>query len=113
MNIITAVSQYLKLNLPADIHIKGKANKDATAKYWGLYKGRKLKRHLIHIYLGNIEDNPNERKLDTVIAHELIHAWQEEKGYKDIHGRSFKKMAAKLKTRFPKLGAVFDPEVDT
>lgn len=112
MDIITAVSQYLKLDKPVDIVIRQRSNKKATAKYWGLYRGNKLKRHLIHIYLLNISDNPSERRLDTIIAHELIHAKQEEMGYKDIHGKSFKRYSARVKERFPKLGRVFDPEID-
>ena len=63
-------------------------------KFAGMYmpirnnKG-KLTSHKITIYLNCAAG----RSIDTLIAHELIHAWQDENGHTEIHGKHFRKYA--------------------
>lgn len=114
MNIIFDIVDYLGLQKPYKIELKSKGNKVASALYMALYSnGGKdgLHSHWIRINLGNLS-NPNERDLNTLIAHELIHAWQEEKGYTDIHGTSFQMKAAEISAEF-KMPGVYNPETDT
>lgn len=114
MNIIFDIVDYLGLQKPYKIELKSKGNKSATAKYWALYsnKGKgDLHSHWIRVYLSNIA-TPRERDLNTIIAHELIHAWQEEKGYTDIHGTSFQMKAADITAIF-NMPLVYNPETDT
>lgn len=94
--VIEAV-KYMRIQKPYKLKLLKRAKVDATAEYWGLYnRDKTLSSHLIHIYLKNISDNPNERPLETLIIHELVHAWQEECGFTDNHGYSFKWMSAEL-----------------
>ncbi len=100
--------EYLGLKKPFSVEIKSRKKKDCDAAYWGLYNEKgNLKSHLIRVYLGN---NSN-RSLETLIAHELIHAWQEEKGLKEIHGPEFIKMARKMEYKFC-LSNIYIPEID-
>jgi len=74
------------------------------AEYIPRFNGRgKLKRHIIKIFLCD-----NNRDVETLIIHELIHAYQEENKIVEIHGKSFAKMAA----RFPDYPEVYIPELD-
>ena len=103
--------EYLGLKSPYKIELVSKNNKKMTAGYWSLYKdGGKgeLHCHVIKVYLGN----KDYRDLETLIAHELIHAWQEENGYADIHGKSFKKMARKMSKKFD-LPHIYIKDTDT
>jgi predicted SprT family Zn-dependent metalloprotease len=114
MNIIFDIVDYLGLQKPYKIELKSRGNKSATAKYWALYSDKGaggLHSHWIRVYLRNI-GIPGERDLNTIIAHELIHAWQEEKGYTDIHGTSFQMKAAEIAAEF-KMPGVYNPETDT
>ncbi len=107
---INKIVQYLKLSKPFSIELKSKKNKKTTAHYWGMYTEKnKLHSHLIWVYLRNMGDN--ERKLETLIAHELIHAWQEENGYTDVHGTSFQMMAANILHEF-KIPDIYLPDTD-
>ncbi len=92
-------AEYLGLKSPYKIEMVSKKNKNMAAGYWSLYKNGgkgKLHCHVIRVYLGN----KDYRDLETLIAHEMIHAWQEENGHEDIHGKSFKKMARKMSKEF-------------
>jgi Zn-dependent peptidase ImmA (M78 family) len=92
-NIVQELKDYLILDNPVEIVIKSKEKKNADANYWGMYNRKGiLKSHLIHIYAGN----QSERSLNSLIAHELIHAWQEEQGLKEIHGPEFIKLARNI-----------------
>lgn len=101
MNIHRIV-KFLELTKPFKIQITSKPNDNATAKYWGLYenggKGN-LHSHRIMVYAGN-QKVKGERSIETLIVHELIHAWQEEYGFEDIHGDSFQEMAARVSKKF-------------
>lgn len=109
---INQIAKYLGLKKPFSITLKSGTKNKATAKYWGLYSEKgKLESHEIKIWVGNLE-NPLERSLETLIAHELIHAWQEEKGFTDTHGESFKYAAERVSCEFD-LERVYDPDLDT
>lgn len=108
---INQIAKYLRLKKPFSITLKSGTKNKATAKYWGLYSEKgKLESHEIKIWIGNLE-NPLERDLETLIAHELIHAWQEEKGFTDTHGESFKTAAFVISAEF-NLKRVYDPDID-
>ena len=103
---------FLGLNAKFDIQLRNTSKDTATAEYWSLRNEKgKLKKHIIRIYLLNIWGNPLERDLETIIAHELIHAWQEERGYLDTHGTSFKLMAESMAIKFS-LPGIYIPETD-
>lgn len=90
--LIKEIAEYLRLQKPVEIQIRTKTKKTTEAAYWGLYnEAGELKSHLIRVY----GLNP-ERGLQTLIAHELIHAWQEENGIKEIHGPNFQYYAERM-----------------
>lgn len=85
------------LNLKHDVNVKlsRKRNTECVAEYLPDYDdGGNLIGHNITIYIRELADDV--RPFDTILAHELIHAWQEEKGFEEIHGPHFQKMAAKI-----------------
>lgn len=86
---------YLGLELPVFVEYRTKRAKSWDAYYIPRFKKGKLSGHIIKI---NTIDTG--RDLDTVLAHELIHAWQEENSKKDIHGKSFIRMAEKVSKTF-------------
>lgn len=71
---------------------------------WG-----EVKQHHVKIY----NNADRARDVPTLIAHELIHAWQEENCVADIHGKPFRKMARKIAKRFPALKNVYIKHLDT
>ena len=86
---ILAIIEELGLKKPVDIKMSTRKSKIA-----GLYEpiysdSGRLKSHKITIWLSP----DNNRSLRSLIAHELIHAWQEEKKIADIHGQPFQEMA--------------------
>lgn len=88
---------YLGLKKPVNLRIVTRKNRFADAEYEAEYSDKtgKLKEHLITVYYKN-----NSRDLDTLIAHELIHAWQEENKKQETHGKYFKKYARKMEKQF-------------
>jgi len=113
-NLIQRAAQELGLEKSFDIVLKQrkKPNDKNTAVYWGLFRKGKLQSHLIHVYLENFKAQ-GERDLNTVLVHELIHAWQEENGYTDVHGASFRKMAKRMQAKFPGLKSkLYDSKID-
>ena len=96
-------SQVLKLTVPVELRLCFR-DSDNDAEYIPRYNGRgELKRHIIKLFIGN-----NHRDTETLIIHELIHAYQEENKITEIHGKSFAKMAA----RFTEYPDVYIPEID-
>lgn len=104
------IKQFLRLKRPIKIILKDRANKKMRAGYWGLYAKGKLDSHLIHIYLGKWGNG--ERSLQSLIAHELIHAWQEECGLTEIHGPQFARMAKEIED-LTGIKEIYLPEYDT
>lgn len=99
-NVINA----LELKLPVELRIKFKQYSNDAEYEPRFNKHGKLKRHVITVYF----DSDNHRDFNTLVIHELIHAYQEENKINEIHGESFAKMAAK----FPEYPQVYIPEID-
>jgi hypothetical protein len=93
--LIDLTVEYLGLEKPYTIKLNSKGKKSASAEYRASYnRGGELISHQITIYLGNqLEDT---RDIETLIAHELIHALQEEEGIIEIHGEYFIDIAGLL-----------------
>lgn len=95
-NLIHDLIDYLGLEFPVYVEFRTIARKGYNAYYMPKYsKKEKVNGHIIKI---NMKDS--DRDIDTLVAHEMIHAWQEENKYKDTHGKSFRKMAAKVSKAF-------------
>lgn len=113
--LIEHISDFLGLEKPLDIRI---VTKKRGVTWCGDYrpdiddKGN-LKKHLIRIYLNNISCSTNTRTFWAIVAHEMVHAWQQERGIEGTkhHCASFAEMAGRVKERFS-LGDVFVPEAD-
>ena len=93
-NPIAFAIGYLKLKIPYSIIIKSRL-RDCAGLYNSVYHGDTLVNHRISISLYHT-GKYFVRDLNTVIVHELIHAWQEENGIIETHGIEFQQMAVKL-----------------
>ena len=93
--LIDLTVEYLGLEKPYTIKLNSKGKKSASAEYRASYnRGDELVSHQITIYLGN---QPHDsRDIETLIAHELIHAYQEEHNIEEIHGDDFADIARLL-----------------
>ena len=100
--------KFLGLKKPVNLRIITRKNKWADAEYEPEYSDKtgKLREHCITVYYKD-----NTRDLDVLIAHELIHAWQEENKAYETHGPAFIKYARKMEKHFG-LREVYIPEVD-
>ena len=93
--LIDLTVEYLGLEKPYTIKLNSKGKRSASAEYRASYnRGDILISHQITIYLGN--QDTDSRDIETLIAHELIHAFQEEKGIIEIHGQDFIDVAGLL-----------------
>lgn len=109
---IQQFAEYVGLKRPFEIQLRNTEKDSATAEYWALVTEKgKIKRHIIRVYLRNIWENSLERDLETIIAHEFIHAWQQEMGHEDTHGNSFRQMADIMSAYFG-LPNIYNPELD-
>lgn len=95
---ITEFIEYLEIKRPYEIQIKRRNKKNCCADYRAIYTKKRALSHMIRVYMGSLDSN--DRNLETLIAHELIHAWQEEKGLKEIHGPFFIRMAKLMSIEF-------------
>jgi len=99
MNIVLkAFSDFLGLQYPVEITVKSRLHKKMDGYHIPIYSDKtgNLKYHKIVIYTTDIS-----RPFYTILAHELIHAWQEENSKRDeFHGKQFQKMASKMCDRF-------------
>ena len=87
--------EWLGLEKPYTIKLNSKGKKSASAEYRASYnRGGELVSHQITIYLGNQPEDT--RDIETLIAHELIHAFQEEHNIIEIHGDDFIDVAGLL-----------------
>jgi hypothetical protein len=104
IEFIQQQAQVLGLKYPVEVRLCFRDSPN-DAEYIPRFNGRgDLKRHVIKLF---IAEN-NNRDFETLIIHELIHAYQEENKIVEIHGKSFAKMAA----RFPDYPEVYIPEID-
>ena len=93
--LIDLTVEYLGLFKPYTIKLNSRGKKSASAEYRASYsRGGTLVSHQITIYLDN--QPQDSRDIETLIAHELIHAYQEEKGITEIHGQDFIDVAGLL-----------------
>jgi hypothetical protein len=92
--------EFLGLKSPVELTFKTKSNKHSDAVYLPKFSNRgHLKAHKVTVFLGN--QNPNSpRTLDELIAHELIHAWQQENNIAEFHGLNFVLQAIALDQKF-------------
>jgi hypothetical protein len=98
---------YLQLKKPITLRIIPRINSDCDAEYEPEYSERgKLCEHVITVYTRN-----PTRDFDVLIAHELIHAWQEEKKLTETHGPAFIKRARKMEKDFG-LHEIYIPDID-
>jgi hypothetical protein len=107
---IESVVRYLELKKPYRVILQSSMRKNAAAYTAHYTSGGKLLRHILKINLENLPHD--ERDLHCLIAHEFIHAWQEEKGHTDIHGNSFQRMANMMGTDLG-IDFLYLPDVDT
>jgi SprT-like family len=108
---IRAVAEYLGLKKPFDILLSSRDGKYAAWHLPVYTRNGKLKSHKITINFVNLQTD--DRNLKTLVAHEMIHAWQEENGHMaEYHGPQFQNMAAGLSRKFPSLKGIYDPELD-
>ena len=92
--------EFLGLKSPVELTFKTKSNKHSDAVYLPKFSNRgNLKAHKITLYLGN-QDITARRTIDELIAHELIHAWQQENKIVEWHGSNFIMMAIAMKHAF-------------
>lgn len=100
---IKAAIKTLKIKRPVQVIFQFGKPGENDAEYQPRYKDSgKIKYHKITIF----EDT--ERDVKTLIAHELIHAKQEENNVADIHGKYFQRKA-KL---FPDLPYIYMSDRD-
>lgn len=96
--ILKQFIEFLGLEKPVDITIKTRLNTKIDGYHIPVYSDKTglLKSHKIVIYI-----NDNYRPFYTILAHELIHAWQEENDCRsEFHGKQFKKIARKMSDKF-------------
>lgn len=87
--LIEVCIESLGLESPYEIILKPKMK--SAASYIAHYSRDTLKKHVIRINVTNLEYDV--RGINELIAHEFIHAWQEENNIDDVHGKPFQRMA--------------------
>ena len=106
---INSLIEYLRIKNPVTITISTKEHKSVDGYYTPRYSSDdELVGHNIRVYINS--DSP--RSIEATIAHELIHAWQEENSDDAVHGRRFAYRARKLESSFA-LAHVYIPWTDT
>lgn len=107
MQLFHELIQHLKIKRPVNLLVVNKNNPEADAEYEAEYseRGRLTQHHITIFFKGNYRD------FDTLLAHELIHAWQEEHKLTEHHGPEFKKLARKVGEKFS-LPEIYVPDVD-
>lgn len=106
LRTIQKFSRLLDLKYPVKVKFSREKNRFIDAEYWPeLSDSGKARYHRIIIY------HRPARSIKTLIAHELIHAWQYEHGKTEIHGKHFRRLARKFKQRY-NLREVYIPRTD-
>ena len=92
--------EFLGLKSPVELTFKTKSNKAMDAVYYPKFSNKgNLKAHKITVFLGN-QDVISRRTLDELVAHELIHAWQQENNLVEFHGVNFVVQAIAMDEKF-------------
>jgi len=101
--------EYLGLKKPVYVTLTTRKHKVNDAWYQPRYgDSGKLQSHRIKVYLNTDTD----RDIKSLIAHELIHAWQEENKIGGVHGKKFARKARAMSRRFV-IPRIYRPELDT
>jgi len=96
MQNINDYIKFLGLTKPVVVRINSRTHKHWDGYYIARYNSKgKLAEHRITVYLQD-----QSRDFNTTLAHELIHAWQEENNVSEFHGKDFKRMAKKMEKHF-------------
>ncbi len=108
MKALHQMIEYLGIRLPVEVSVRTRRRADCDAFYIGVYSDKTglLKSHKIVVYTVDAH-----RDFDTLLAHELIHAWQEEHKKAEIHGRHFQRLAQAMGEHFG-LQNIYMPDVD-
>jgi hypothetical protein len=105
---INSLIQTLKIKLPVTFTISTRENNKVDGYYLSVRDDEcELIGHRIRIYMNEDTD----RTLEAIIAHELIHAWQEENSDDGVHGRRFAYRARKLEAKY-NLEHIYIPRTD-
>lgn len=110
---IENISETLQLSKPIDLRLRFQSNEETDAEYNPRFDKRgNIKRHVITLYVSR--EFEFERDFQTLLAHELIHAWQAENNIEDIHGQLFQEWACRLEKEYGPimLNRIYDPELD-
>lgn len=113
-SFVDAVYNSLGLYKPLELRFRFQDNEETDAEYNPRFnKHGNIKRHVITLYVSR--EFEFERDFQTLLAHELIHAWQAENDIEDIHGELFQEWAGKLEKEYGPimLKRIYDPELDT
>jgi hypothetical protein len=95
--VITLASKILNLKAPVEVRFVPKLrNKSWNAYHIGRFNdSNKVIRHVIKIITGYEDSKRNTR---TILAHEMVHAWQTEYAPKSaVHGKVFQRKACELR----------------
>ena len=95
---LTEFIKFLGLKKPVTVMLKTRIQYKVDGYHVPVYSDKtgELKSHKIVIYVSNLY-----RPFNTILAHELIHAWQEENDCRsEIHGKDFKRIAKKMSSYF-------------
>lgn len=112
-SFVDAVYNSLGLYKPLDIQFRFCRESEFDAEYWPKFTNRgNVKRHIIRVYV--TDDLEFNRDFQTLLAHELIHAWQAENNISDIHGQLFQEWACRLEKEYGPimLKRIYDSELD-
>lgn len=107
-------AEVVGLGVPVEVALRYTVHKHNQAVYMPKYNlDGVLKLHKIRIYMGDIEEGT--RSLETLVVHEMIHAWQEEnkltKG--KFHNKHFRIKARDLEMRLGwPVESIYNPELD-
>lgn len=99
--------KFLEIKKNINLKIITKKNRYAEAEYTPQYSASgRLLGHDIVVYLKD-----NTREFETLLAHELIHAWQEENKCWENHGEFFRLKAFEMEAHFG-LRQIYLPDID-
>lgn len=110
--MIDEAALYLELKKPYEIRIKSKSHNWAAGFCEQHTRKGKILKHVITLYLPNIINS--DFTLESVILHELVHAWQAENGLLiegDYHGADFQSKAYDLGEAL-EVADIFHPATD-
>lgn len=107
-DLLNKLTRELKLKIPVEIRVKTRKNRYCDAMYWPRYNENcdRLACHVITIYTVEVS-----RSFEALLAHELLHAWQEENNYEETHGPRFRRKAKHLEAKYG-LNEIFLPDID-